>query len=71
MKLEPIPEYCDLIEIESFIGCCEKDCFTNDDGTGYLATKDGMDRDYQVYASDVARNFIPPKWATHVAWFNK
>ena len=69
MKLEPLPDYGDLIELNQWLEMIETDFLIDYDGYGYWATKDGMKG--KVYPSDIVKGIIPPKWATHVIWFNR
>ena len=58
--LTAIPDYGDVLPLEEWRGE-----FTSYDGMGHWATLEGMDRNSDVWESK------PPKWATHVVWFNK
>ena len=65
-KLDPLPEYGDLITLEEFSKNVIDGMFIPYDGDGYLATKDGMSREHSCWSLDDR-----PEWATHVMWFNK
>ncbi len=64
---EPMPPYGDLFTREEFSERVRLGLFINYDGTGYFATKDGMNRANRVDCSKLEF----PEWATHVAWFNR
>lgn len=68
MKLESIPEYCDLIAVNEF----DPYICSPDDGVGYWATEDKMS-DISVFNWDGKKVVYSksPEWATHIAWFNK
>jgi len=62
---EPVPDYADLMTKAEWIAAVEDPgLFVPDDGAGHWATKTVMDTTTDSF--DKA-----PKWATHVAWFNK
>ena len=69
VKLEPIPDYGDLMSIDEFVSCCESGCMMDYDGTGYYATSDQMTR-VQVFPSEVSEGKIDERWS-HVVWFNR
>lgn len=64
ITMEPIPDYGDLMTIESFNSAVESEFITDWDGTGYWAT------DKEISRIDCFDN-DQPDWATHVVWFNK
>lgn len=70
VKLEPIPEYGDLIPLDYFIEDCVEGHFTIQDGIGYYATSEGYSENDKVYPSDVKKGIVDKSW-THVMWFNK
>ncbi|NJL70805.1 MAG: hypothetical protein HC888_03950 [Candidatus Competibacteraceae bacterium] len=60
----PLPDYGDLFPIDEWKEAVKNGSFIPYDGTGYYATETEMDIDTDSFEP-------PPKWATHVAWFNK
>ena len=66
-RMEPLPDYGDLIPLTEWRECVASGGFIPYDGTGYWATSKEMDRASDVWDQDR----IPPEWATHVMWFNK
>lgn len=66
-RLEPIPDYGDLIALDEFREDVESGGFTDDDGSGNWATETEMsDIDVNL------RDLTPPNPKfTHVVWFNK
>lgn len=69
MKLEPIPEYGDLMTLEEFREGVRSGMLTDYDGEGQYATATQMS-DVCVSPSDVASGLVD-KGFTHVVWFNK
>lgn len=67
LVLRPIPSYADLMMIADFHESVKCGMFIESDGSGYLATKDGMTR-ISVW-DDEARYCVDD--FTHVAWFNR
>lgn len=69
--LSPIPDYGDHMTWETFVECVECGGFTDDDGSGDLATETQIGNQ-GISPSDIRRpDFVRPKWATHVVWYNK
>ena len=68
--LEPLPDpdYVDLYTVADWIECVRMGLFNDDDGSGCWAIADSMSR-FSVWAAPGP--YVPPEWATHVAWFNK
>lgn len=64
-KLEKIPEYADLMTIDEWKSSVACGGFIPYDGDGHWATADKMDDSSDVWVGE------EPKWATHVAWFNR
>ena len=61
----------DLMTIEEFIENVLDGTFTNNDGSGYLATST---KGSNIEVSPTALmygTFYVPEWATHVIWYNK
>jgi hypothetical protein len=67
----------DIILLETWLRQVHDGSFVDDDGHGAFAFHGGRSDSWklchaQVYPSDITKlNIQPPKWATHVAWFNK
>ncbi len=71
IKMEPLPDYGDLMPIEEFSFNVKAGAFIDYDGHGYFATDKKMS-DKGVVPSDFKKsNFHVPVWATHVMWFNR
>lgn len=68
-KIEPIPDYGDLMTIENFKELCESQMFTDYDGSGYYSDGKIMTR---IPASpfEITNGKIDDRWS-HVVWFNK
>jgi len=65
-------ELGDVIPIDEFVHNCECGWFINDDGFGEWATATHYDSRVWVHPSAVKNEkIVPPKWATHVVWYNK
>lgn len=62
--LEPMSEYAHVMTADEWNESVKQGAFTPDDGNGYWATETKMDADFDCFREK-------PKWATHVAWFNK
>jgi hypothetical protein len=69
LPLDPWPDYGDKFTIEEFVECCRTGLFTNDDGSGYYATAEGVSH-IPARPRDMVRD-LPLKGFTHIAWFNK
>lgn len=69
MVMREIPDYGDLMVIESFISNCECGGFIDYDGHGYYATETKMS-DMMVLPSDIKHGNINKDF-THVVWFNR
>lgn len=81
LKMQPIPDYGDLMTVEEFREDCESACFIDYDGHGNLATETEM-TNIVIYPSDVTRQpdvltelagakHDPFHGYTHVVWFNR
>jgi hypothetical protein len=74
IELTPIPKDSDHMTIEEFVECCQSRSFIDYDGFGEWATKDevmsGNPADW-VSPSEIVNGLIPPKWATHIVWYNR
>lgn len=68
-KLTPIPEYCTLYSASDFKRECRLGLFTDDDGSGYLATSEGYDENFPVQPSTMV-DLLSTNY-THVVWFAK
>ena len=69
-ELEDIPNYGHHMTLTEFIDDCKiGPMFTDDDGTGYYATKDKMSNIY-IEPSDITSGIYRNDF-THVVWFNK
>lgn len=66
---EPIPDYGDVMSLETFIECCKSGGFIDYDGSGNYA-KDGQMSDISIHPSDVDVNMIRKDFDT-VVWFNR
>lgn len=69
-RMEPIPEYGDLMTLGNWRGCVELGLFVDYDGSGYLATATEMYTGIDIYPSQL-KIFEFPEWVTHIVWFNK
>lgn len=67
-----IPSYGDHMTLQEFKDACYDGLFTDDDGSGNLATKTHMSELHEIYPSMMthAERTIPKEF-THVVWFNK
>ena len=65
--LDPLPKYGDHMTVDEFRDAVACGAFIPDDGDGCWATDAAYDNGSCVW--DGLKN--PPKWATHVVWFNK
>ena len=70
-KFIPNPEYGDLFTIESFNEDVNSGCLIDYDGIGYYATAKKMNRAFPASPGMIRMGEKPPKWATHVMWFNR
>lgn len=73
-EMTPVKEGCgDLIPLEEFFEAVKSHSFVDYDGMGAWATeKEFLDGEENwIYPSDILNGAIPPKWATHVLWYNK
>jgi hypothetical protein len=68
-KMEPIPDYGELIPLKDFIVSCQTGMFIDSDGIGNYATATEMS-DIEACPSDITNGKIQKQW-THVCWFNK
>ena len=66
-KMQPIPDYGDLMTIKDFVAGVRSNWLTNDDGIGFFATETEYSDNFCVWDEKIER----PSWATHVVWFNK
>lgn len=67
----PVPEYGDIIDIESFSNAVESRMFTNNDGSGYILLKDGtFIDDHYLGVQDLASLKYHPN-VKSIIWFNK
>ncbi len=69
--LEPLTDYGDLMTVADWLGGVRSLFFTDYDGHGYYATKDGRMKDRVVPSDIMRKGMTPPGWATHVEWFNR
>lgn len=65
----PEPEHGDHIPIEDFIDMARWGGFIDYDGHGYLATET-LVSNVLVFPSEM-KIIQPPKWATHIVWYNR
>jgi hypothetical protein len=70
-KFIDLPDYGDHMTLEDFNDCVKCGGFIDYDGTGYYATKDKMNRAFVASPGAIMSGKKPPKWATHVMWFNR
>ncbi len=68
-KMEPIPEYGDLMTMKDFEECVESGGFIDYDGSGNYSDGKQMSN-ISVYPSDVIANNHDKTWG-FVVWFNK
>jgi hypothetical protein len=81
-EYSPIPDYGDVMTIESFIECCRTDGFIDYDGHGHYVLMETkkvgdtievvgkMNNLITVYPSNIKAGKIDKRF-THVIWFNK
>ena len=67
IKWKDIPSYGNLMTAEAFAVDVMNGCLIDYDGYGRWATSDKMS-DVVISPSKLKK---PPKWATHVVWFNR
>lgn len=70
----PLPNYGDLIPLAKFVEQVRDRAFVDHDGMGCWATATEAEwggPDTWVWPSQLSKGKKPPKWATHVLWFNK
>lgn len=62
-----------LFTMEEFIEMCKHGVVSNDDGTGYYASKDVYYRDRQIFPDKIRKSEILFRVDdySHVIWFNK
>ena len=68
-ELHPFPDYLDeddVMPIDVMATAVSGGWFIDYDGHGYYATEDG-----ESNQSFSPSSFNPPKWATHVSWYNR
>jgi len=71
IKLQTIPPYGDQYPVADFLEDVQFGRFIDYDGFGQWATATHMSN-VVVRPSDVVNKAVkPPRWATHVIWFNK
>lgn len=68
-KLEPFPDYGDLMTLQDWLIAAERQDFIDYDGSGSLATKDGISN-IDIKPSQ-ASTYKFPDWVTHIVWFNR
>jgi hypothetical protein len=68
-KMGPIEDDDHHMTMADFIDACESGCFIDYDGHGVYATATEK-TDINVYASDVGKCRIDPRWS-HVVWYNR
>lgn len=72
--LKPHDSIGDLMALEDWLQSVENRLLIDYDGFGIwaTATHEGANNgDYDVSPSDIRQGVKPPKWATHVKWYNK
>lgn len=64
-------QYGDLMTVEEWLDCVKTGGFIDYDGSGSLATKDGV-CDIRIQPSDItALKLELPTWCTHIVWYNR
>jgi hypothetical protein len=69
LKMEPLPDYGDLMTLGDWLDCVESGGFIDYDGLGRYATDKEMSNIY-VVPSDVEKGKVDKSWS-HVVWFNR
>ena len=72
MKLEPIPDYGDVMSVANFRAYCKNNYFIDYDGFGHPANKKAgfMNGDIVVKPSEIKKLKLH-KLYTHIVWFNR
>jgi hypothetical protein len=68
-EFKPLSNYGDLFTIDDFLDMVRCGGVTDWDGSGSWATKT-QQSNVDINFATILKN-DPPKWATHVIWFNK
>jgi len=70
--LKDIAHGSDVMTLREFFEYIQIGGFIDYDGFGKWATQTKLDPHILVYPSGVRNGtIVPPKWATHVVWYNR
>ena len=70
MLVDPDDHEC-LISWDDFVQSCRSGSFIDYDGFGELATATRVSNVPISPSKALSADYKPPKWATHVSWYNK
>jgi hypothetical protein len=68
-KLEPVPDYGDVMSLIDFIDCVKEGGFIDYDGYGRYIINNYM-TDIEIYPTDVKNNYLRKEFDT-IIWFNR
>ncbi len=67
---DPIPSYSTIFKVKDFLELANDSSLTSEDGYGFPALNDKMDRSASIVPSRIGKTIVPDD-ATHIVWFNK